>query len=329
MSLTIIKPGICDTMQDLGRLGLQHLGINPGGVMDNISARMVNLLCGNDSKEAVLEVYFPAPAVIIDKDCLLVIGGADFDAVVNDKPVPLLQPIWVESGSQLHFRRHLKGQWCYIAVRGGFAITPWRNSYATHLKAAAGGWQGRVLQKGDCIPFRKPVLVDNVKPGGKLILPWRAVPLPDPAPAEEIWIVEGPEWSGLTVESRQLLQQAPFRLLPASDRMAYNVDGPLLATISSEQMVSSAVDYGTLQLLPGGRLMILMADHQTTGGYPRIGQVISAHRHKLAQYAIGSPLQFRVVGQGEAVSLWLQQYRHLEILKFASRFKLESLKLGS
>lgn len=328
MSLSIIKAGICDTLQDDGRKGFQHLGINPCGAMDKVAMQVVNALAGNTANTALLEMCFPAATMLIEAPCLLVIGGADFDPEINGEKIPLLQPVLVNGPGVLQFRRQQQGRWCYLAVHGGFATDPWMNSYATHLKAGVGGWKGRTLQKKDRIPFRLEMdQRDSFPDTPPKVLPWSAVPLPDPASEEEIWITEGREEQMLNEKSRQLLENVSFTLLPASDRMGYNLKGPELTTTVTEQMVSSAAGFGTLQLLPDGQLIVLMADHQTTGGYPRIGHVISAHLSKLAQRRPGEQIIFKKVTQTEAQQLWLQQYRHLKQLEYAGRYKLDTLKL--
>lgn len=328
MSLTIIRSGICDTIQDLGRRGFQHLGINPGGVMDIEAAQMAHLLVGNDIHDPILEMHFPAPVMVIEQSCVLALSGADFSPMINDNIIPMLQPIWVAAGSKLSFRQRKRGQWCYLSIQGSFAIEPWLNSYATHLKVGAGGWQGRRLSKGDQISFLRTLdnATDNADKDFKPY-PWRAVPIPDPAPVDVIWFTEGPEWTRLTQESAEQICSDPFILQPASDRMGYSFQGPTLKLAVADQMVSSAVDFGTMQLLPDGQLMVLMADHQTTGGYPRVGQVISTHLPKLAQLIPGSILQWQKISYEESARLWLQQHRHLELLRYAARFNMENRTL--
>jgi antagonist of KipI len=328
MSLSIIKAGICDTFQDEGRNGLQHLGINPGGAMDRFAMHAANLLVGNDCGTAILEMHFPAATILLERTCLIVIAGANFSPEIDGTAIQLLQPIWIPAGSTLQFKQVQQGTCCYLAIHGSFALEPWIDSCSTQIKLGVGGWKGRALQKQDRIPLAFPDIVRSIFPGMlPKALPWKAMPWQDPAPANEIWIVEGPEIGLLDEQSNTSLEYDSFTMLPASDRMAYSLKGPALSMIGNEQLVSSAVVFGTLQLLPDGQLMALMADHQTTGGYPRVGQVIQAHLSKLAQCRPGERIRFRIVSADEAQQLWLQQYRHLKLLEYASRFKLESLKL--
>jgi antagonist of KipI len=325
MSLSIIKAGILDTFQDQGRSGFQHLGINPNGVMDRYAAQLSNLLAGNNADDVVLEMSFPAAILLFEEECIIVIGGADFAPEVNGEPLPLLQPVRLPAFSVLHFKQWRNGSWCYLAVHGGFNIDPWLNSCSTHLKAGAGGWQGRKLKEGDRIPVHIAVgLTKGIEETVVRIFPWKAVQPRDPAGDCEIWITEGPETERLDEPGLQLIEDELFTVLPASDRMAYSFKGPVLTSVMKEQMVSSAVSFGTLQLLPDGQLIVLMADHQTTGGYPRIGQVIQAHLSKLAQCRPGDQIGFKIMTLPEAQQLWLQHHDQLRRLEYACRFKKES-----
>ena len=324
MSLNVIKAGICDTFQDEGRKGFQHLGVNPGGAMDSASMRIANMLVSNPAGTAVLEMHFPAAALLFREPCFVALAGADFDPIVNGEEIPMLHPVWIDAGSELHFRERRKGSWCYLAIHGGFTLECWLDSYATHLKAGKGGWKGRRLQKDDVIPARTPLRYTGVSPK---VMPWSAVPVPHSVMEEEIAIIEGPEWTMLGEESRQSLLHASFTITPSSDRMGYSLTGPALARDSNQQMVSSAVVSGALQLLPDGQLIVLMADHQTTGGYPCIGYVISAHLSKLAQHKPGDRIRFGTVEQVKAQQLWLEQYLHLKKLEYACHYKTSELNL--
>ena len=143
-----------DTVQDMGRYGCQHLGINPGGAMDKLSARVANILVGNDTNEAVIELHFPAAAFFFEQPSLIAISGADFSANLNGEEIPCMRPVMVSKYSILQFHGIKNGARAYLSVHGGLAIKPWLNSYSTNLKAGAGGYMGRVLQKDDEIAFR-------------------------------------------------------------------------------------------------------------------------------------------------------------------------------
>ena len=155
MSIKIIKAGILDTIQDLGRHGYQHLGINPGGAMDKYAMQVTNSLVGNQPGEAVIELHFPASVFLFTQPALIALGGAEFSASINGEPVPNLHAIIVCKNDVLQFHRPLYGERAYLAMSGGLVIDQWMNSYSTHLKANAGGFHGRSLQKDDEILFRQ------------------------------------------------------------------------------------------------------------------------------------------------------------------------------
>ncbi len=328
MSLKIIKPGIYDTIQDSGRYGLQYLGINPGGTMDVFMMQTVNLLVGNSFNEAVLEMSFPAPVIVFEKSTIITIGGADFGATINGVIVPLLQPVAVGENSKLQFEQRKNGRWCYLAVQGGLHADEWLKSFSTHVKAGLGGFNGRTLQKNDVVAYPDLFRIKEPIPEkAHYIFKWKTTTYKDDFSTDEIAALPGNEWKLLTGESKTLLKKESFVLTPSSDRMGYTFSGPALSTQQPFELVSSGVQFGTIQLLPSGQLITLMADHQTTGGYPRIAHVIKAHWSKLAQIKEGTALTFRMIDIATAENLLLQQQQHLLELKNACAFKWEQTSI--
>jgi len=281
----VVKPGILDTLQDHGRYGYQELGINPGGVMDRFSASIANWLVGNDAAAAVIELHFPASAFWFKKPALIAISGADFSATVNGEAVPVNHPVWVGKNSLLQFQKMINGARAYLAVRGGYKISPWLGSYSTSIKANAGGFKGRALQKEDDIPL----LFDEqyhpwLDKKEFFILPWHAdTNWGDVRPKNEILVLTGADWNRLAENGKENFTMSSFVITNQSDRMGYRLNNIPLPGMPGGELVSSGVSFGTIQLLPDGKLIILLADHQTTGGYPRIAHVISAHHSRLAQ----------------------------------------------
>ena len=323
MSLRIIKAGVLDTIQDLGRYGFQRLGINPGGVMDRFTAQAVNMLVGNNIDEAVVEIHFPGSTFLFGQETMIALGGADFSATINGEDIPLWQPIITTKNSILQFQKWKKGARCYAAIREKLSIQKWLNSYSTNIKAASGGFSGRALQKDDVILFKeKNEYTIFLKDEDLVALPWKADILWSEAPIDRIAFVPGNEWDRLTEESRNKFLNDPFIVGSLADRMGYRLQEALQAKENGE-LVSSAVSFGTIQLLPNGELIILMADHQTTGGYPRIAHVVSAHLPLLAQKQPGDKIYFRLTDQTHAEDLLLRQQQHLLQLQNACKFRLE------
>jgi antagonist of KipI len=299
MSISIIKPGLLGTIQDMGRYGYGSLGINCGGAMDRYASQLAN---------------------IFEQNALISITGANFSATLNDELLPLWQPLLIRKNTILHFPELKNGARCYIGVHGGFNINSWLNSYSTNLKATVGGFLGRKFEKGDQLTFKESsVYFAALMKEGKDVhaLGWR----PDTGKTyqypHEIFFIEGNEFPHLTETSVSDLLQNNFILHPSSDRMGYHIKGPELKLKDSIELISTGVGFGTIQLLPNGQLIVLMADHQTTGGYPRIGHVISAHLPKLAQLRPSDCIQFKRTHIATAEDLLFSQQQELLIIQRA------------
>ncbi len=321
MSVKIIKAGLLDTIQDNGRFGYQHLGVNPTGAMDKNAMQLANILVGNNMNEAVIEMHFPASVYMFTLPALIALGGADFSPSINGEPVPNFHPIIVGKNDVLQFHKPVEGARTYLAVGGGFAINKWMNSYSTHLKAKSGGFHGRSLNKGDELLFLQPSSF-HIEQNDFIVLPWRADTNWTNV-VKEILVLPGNEWDRLTTESKENFEMTSFVITNQSDRMGYRLNNIPLPAMSNEQIISSGVSFGTVQLLPDGKLIILMADHQTTGGYPRIAHVISAHHSKLSQMKAGDKIQFRITNQSTAEEFFIKQEQHLLQLQNACNFRLQ------
>jgi antagonist of KipI len=223
----------------------------------------------------------------------------------------------------LQFQKWKHGARCYLAVREKLSIQKWLNSYSTNIKAESGGFNGRVLQKDDVIFFReKNDYKDFLMDRDFFILPWKADISWNNVPIDRIAIIPGNEWDWLTEESKNKFLKESFVIGSSADRMGYRLQGMLKAKENSE-LVSSVVGFGTVQLLPNGELIVLMADHQTTGGYPRIAYIVSVHLPLLAQKRPGDKIYFRLTDQGHSENLLFEQHQHLLQLQNACKFKLE------
>lgn len=322
MSLTVIKAGLLDTIQDEGRKGFQRLGINPGGAMDTYAATLANALVGNERHSPVLELHFPASAFLFTKPALIALAGADFSPVIDDYSIPMHQPVWVNEKTRLEFRQRKNGARVYLAVHGGFTnIEYWLNSGSTHLKLKAGGFTGRALKKGDEIVTLPYASAFNAGEACR-VLKWKAPSLFNTG-EHTVFVIPGPEWDYLKEESKAAFLGERFIIGTQSDRMGYRLEGTLLQSKIREELVSSPVTFGTIQLLPDGNLIVLMADHQTTGGYPRIATVVTAHHGMLAQKKAGDRLQFQLIDLTTAEKLLLKQEQLLQQIKTACACKLQ------
>lgn len=320
MSISIVKQGIMDSFQDTGRYGYQHIGINPGGAVDRYAARVVNALVGNSWDEAVLELHFPAAQILFEYDALIALGGADWQPMLNDKPVSLWQPVFVRRNTILQFPQGKSGMRCYMALAGGWDTESWLGSNSTHQLVGKGGLKGRKLMTDDKIEYREYHLnwISRVHDEQIMLpLPWKANPGQMYSNPQTLFFIKGKEWEELTETSRYAISSQSFLVRPASDRMGYQLEGPALKRTNQDEMLPSAVSSGTIQLLPSGQLIILAADHQTTGVYPRIGHIISAHLPKFAQLRPGQAVRFHPADISVAEKLLYTMEQDLHVLTAA------------
>lgn len=326
MSLHIIKPGLLTTLQDAGRTGLKDRGINPCGVMDLWAMRAANSLLGNDEDEAVLEMHFPAAEIIFQSPALICIGGADFGACTSSNIQPeVFQPFFIQQGERLFFDSPQSGSRTYLAIHGGWDVPLLLNSRSTHLGAGFGGWQGRALRRQDTLPYRTQLPpVKKSKPGAPL--PWK---LPSSI-FEKIYkrpalrILPGPEWDWLSDTGRRQLLNSHFLVSKESNRTGYRLHGTDLQKIRTEELLSGPVCFGTVQLLPGGQLIVLMADAPVTGGYPRVAQVITADLSYLAQMRPGQSISFALCQQREAELSYLSIQQEWAAIRSASLMQMQA-----
>jgi antagonist of KipI len=331
MPLLIIKPGLLDIVQDHGRFGFSKYGINPGGVMDRFAARLANSLVGNSPEKPVLEIHFPGPQALLTEDALISVTGADFSATINDEEMPLWHPVIVQRNTLLQFHTHKKGARAYLAVHAGFYAEKWLESFSTNIKAAAGGWKGRKLEKGDELPFGFHELnfaahLKNEK--NFRVLPWSPDVRDVYHPERALSFIAGKEWKSLEDDSARKLEEESFQITANSDRMGYRLSGPRLSLKEPVECITSPVSFGTMQLLPDGQIIILMADHQTTGGYPKIGHIVSADLPKLAQLSAGDAVTFKQVELATAESLYIHQQKESENLHGLCMDHLNNLLCG-
>jgi antagonist of KipI len=212
-----------------------------------------------------------------------------------------------------------------MAVKGGLVTDKWLGSHSTHLSTGAGGFHGRRLQKDDVIEFREPLDYQSL-PGDAdyKILPWKTNDVFEKFSETELLVIPGTEWDWLEKSLQEKFLNSPFYISSHSDRMGYRLTGLSLQTKEKKELISSGVCFGTIQLLPDGQLIILMADSQTTGGYPRLGNIISAQHSFLAQMKAGNPIRFKFTDPYTAENLLLKQQQHLKQLETACKWKLEN-----
>lgn len=297
--LEVIRPGLQSTVQDLGRPGVRHLGIALGGALDREALILANRLVGNPAGAAGIELVLGAAEFGFLRDGWLALTGADCAATLDGEAVWHGWRWRVRRGQRLRLSAPRHGMRTYLALDGGVAVSQVMGSRATELQAGFGGHQGRALRAGDRLPLGAPLSHDG--PLGAWLRESDA----------SLRVLPGPEFDEFEPAAVAALWQGEWRLNPASNRMGIRLDGPTLVRSRGRELASHGVLPGVIQVPPGGQPIVLLADAQTTGGYPRIGCVIEADLWKLAQLRPGARLRFSPVTREQALAARHEWQRHL------------------
>jgi antagonist of KipI len=319
VALRFLRAGVLTTVQDLGRQGYQRYGVPVSGAMDTYSLRVANAVVGNAADDAGLELTLEGPAIEFDAPALIAISGADLGPHAGDNPVPMLRPVWMAAGSRLEFAAARAGSRAYLAVAGGIDLPAVLGSRSTYLRAALGGIEGRALRRGDTLaagevsspryPKLKALALQSKT--GFAAPHWAASVHPErlARSPQVLRFVPGRHWETLPPESRTRFMGSEYRISPDSDRMGYRLQGASLGQPNSADLLSEGVAFGTIQLPPDGNPIVLMADRQVTGGYPRIGDVASVDLGLAAQLKPGDRVRFERISLTQAQQLWVVQER--------------------
>ncbi len=313
--LEVIKPGLFTTVQDLGRHGYQQYGMVVGGAMDSFALRIGNVLVGNEENAAGLEMTMIGPILHIQKDCLIAITGGDLSPQLNGRPVPMWKSIVAPKGSELRFGQGTCGIRSYLAIRGGIDVPEVMGSRSTYVKAGIGGFQGRPLQKGDVLSVYTT--------GGERLSQVKNRRLhPHCIPRYESSIVArvipGPQHDWFQRESLEAFFREPYTITPQSDRMGYRLAGKKLLHTGSADIITDAIALGAIQVPASGQPILLMADRQTTGGYPKIATVISVDLSLVAQAKPGDQIRFTPITVEESHRLLFEREQLIQQLKLAN-----------
>ena len=266
-------------MQDLGRPGYAHLGISASGAADALSLRAGNLLAGNAEGAPALEMTLSGGTFEFESDAVVAITGADFDA-----NIPLWTAVEVKSGDRVRCGHARSGARCYLCVRGGIQVPLVLGSASTHLLTGLGGLEGRALKRGDVLAI-----------GEAAVRPYRANLRASPPGLGSTIRVTAP------TDARALCTSA-WQVQEDSNRMGLRLRGLALANYTGD-MLTEGVPLGAIQVPPDGQPIILFVEHQTTGGYPKIANVISADFHIVGQLRPRDQVRFEQVSMDAALTL--------------------------
>ena len=295
MSVLVKTPGPLTTVQDEGRFFYQSSGIRPSGVMDGAAYEAANALVGNAKGEAVLEMTFLGATLEFQSAAWFALTGADMQAKLDGVPVERYRAVRAEAGQTLAVGMAAVGCRGYLAVRGGFDVPLVMGSRSTDVSAKLGGFEGRALKAGDVLPT---LAADDWMPTDLCYEP--------PVYESEITVrvVPGPQEEYFTAAGVDTFFSAVYEISPNSDRMGLRLDGPEIESISGTDIVSDGIVFGSIQVTSGGKPIILMADHQTAGGYAKIGTVLSLDLPKLAQARPGDTVRFTRISAEDAQALY-------------------------
>ncbi len=311
MILEVLKAGALTTLQDRGRVGHAALGVGTAGPMDAAAFRLANALVGNPPDAGALEITLLGPRLRFGTATTIALTGAPCEARLDGEPLPAWRAVRVGAASELDCGRMLQGARAYLACAGGLAGRRVLGSIATDINGGFGPFGAGPLRAGDRLGgARAPPDLPAAPPA------WSLDPRPwfDADPRTPIRIIRGPHFEALDAASRTALLGAHFRIRAASNRVGFRLDGPSLRLATPLELVSEPVTAGTLQLPPDGQPIALMAEHPTTGGYPRIGQIAAIDLPRLAQRRPGDHVRFCEIDLEDAQTRYLERERELTIL---------------
>jgi antagonist of KipI len=299
--MKILKKGILSTFQDKGRFGYQSVGINIGGVMDNLSFRLLNMILGNHSNEAALEIHFPGPHIEFEEFCYFAITGAEFNATLNQKLLTKNKIYKAKPGDHLVFKHKSNGERLYFGVKGGLEVPDWLNSKSSNSQLNFPEFcQNLALNN------KVELAIDRTQYGVSFNYDFTS---------KIIRFVPSFEFEKLDIASKKNLLNSDFLITKDSNRMGYRLSGEPMVLLENKEMVSASVTKGTIQLLPDGQLIVLMADAQVSGGYPKLGFVIENDVSKLSQLGFQSKIEFEMVSYEHAVKIMLQTEKSFDLIK--------------
>jgi antagonist of KipI len=290
--IRILAPGLFTTVQDLGRPGHGPLGVSPSGAADPVALRLGNLLVGNPPHAAALEMTLLGGTFAFDMDAVVALAGSDFGA---EPWIPRL----IRAGETLKLGPTRSGARCYLCVRGGIEVPLFLGSASTHILSGLGGFEGRALRKGD-------VLRVGPSPGDYRPVRVKPEALARLAPRKLLRVTTGPQWDWFSNEAREAFLTTPYRVTEESNRMGLRLSGASAELTGRGHMITEGVPLGAIQIPANGQPIILFVEQQTTGGYPKIANIISADLPSVGQLRPRDEIRFQLISLEEARQLALR-----------------------
>ncbi len=282
MGLKILKEGLFTSIQDRGRFGFAGIGVPQSGAMDRYSAKIANMLVGNDASEAVMECTLIGPKILFEKDALVVLVALDAEVVLNQEKIPLLKAVKVKKGDELHIKQITQGTRLYMAINEGFQTAEVLKSKSFYTPLT----KTEKVEKQESLAF-STFAHQKQKDFAKVNYEKEALT------TSKIKVFKGPEWHLLPKTLQKKIIESSLHLSKNTSRMAYQINEKFPNNLSG--MLSQPVIPGTVQLTPDGNLIILMRDAQTTGGYPRVLQLAPESINAVAQKKQGDLIELELI----------------------------------
>jgi biotin-dependent carboxylase-like uncharacterized protein len=312
-ALKVVAPGLHTTIQDLGRHGYQAMGVPVSGALDCIGFRLANRLVGNPDNAPAIEILYQGPTIEVAAERAHIGLAGDGAAIelIGERSATVggWRSLMLRRGQIFRIGRSSETACCYLSVEGGFAVEPCLGSASTFVRGGLGGFEGRILRAGDLLPLA------GESDGRRAELGLREPPAA--ARGEPIRVALGPQHDHFGDEAVETLLHAEFTVSKSADRMGMRLDGPRLRHRDGYDIVSDAIATGAIQVPGSGQPILLLADHQTTGGYPKIATVISADLPAVGRRRPGDPIRFTAVTVADAERARRQQEAALDALSAA------------
>jgi biotin-dependent carboxylase-like uncharacterized protein len=307
--IQVQTPGLLTTVQDLGREGFGPMGVSPSGAADPVSLRLGNRLVGNPENAAALEMTLLGGEFRFPEGGIIALTGSDFGATLHEAPdatraARLWTSIEVAPGQTLRLGPTRSGARCYLCVNGGIRLRPFLGSASTHLLSGLGGFEGRPLRKGDVLDigaysgvFHKRTVAPRV--------------LDRLAPRKTLRVTAGPQADWFPAPVRAVFFESAYRVTEEANRMGLRLTGPSVTAPHAGQMITEGVSLGAIQVPPGGQPILLFVEQQTTGGYPKIANVIAADLSSVGQLRPRDEIRFELLSLETAVSILAEEEKLL------------------
>jgi len=332
--IRVLEPGMLTTVQDLGREGFGVRGVSPSGAADAVSLRIGNLIAGNAAGAAGLEMTLVGGAFVFPEGATIVLAGSNFGAALDGVPVEVWTVVEAQPGQTLRLGATRAGARCYLCVRGGIAVKLFLGSASTHVLSGLGGFAGRALRKCDelfigdagtpLLEKQRTAAASKERPDGPsevaaYLGSQAGVPVPRKArrlstrgrnlvaARSVLRVTAGPQSESFSEEARRDFYAGRYRVTEASNRLGLRLQGAAVAARDGSEMISEGVALGAVQVPEAGQPIILFVEQQTTGGYPKIANVISADFQCLGQLRPRDEVRFELVTWEAARELLREQ----------------------